>query len=141
MPHTRPRSTPPSPPNRRSKPVLAAPKLRLDADSSIRAQHKALLARGHDVTRTPADWIAADASNEEQLLASTTPGRCLFTFNVRDFSALARRYPQHGGLVLAAQAGWRLPELIAALDRLLSETQAEGWTGRVRWLNGWRVGE
>jgi len=39
--------------------------------------------------------------------------------------------------VLAAQAGWSLPDLIAALDRLLSETQVEGWTGQVRWLNDW----
>ena len=118
---------------------MAPPKLHLDADTSIRALHKALLARGHDVTRTPADWIAADASDEEQLLASTAQGRCLFTFNVRDLTVPARRYPHHGGIVLAAQASWKLPGLIAALDRLLSETQADGWTGQVRWLNDWRV--
>jgi hypothetical protein len=124
---------------------MAPPRLHLDADTSIRALHKALLARGHDVTRTPTDWIALDASDEEQLLASTAQGRCLFTFNVRDLTVLARRYPHHGGIVLAAQArpaeaaGWRLPDLIAALDRLLSETQAGEWTGQVRWLNDWRV--
>ncbi len=119
---------------------MAPPKLHLDADTSIRALHKALLARGHDVTRTPADWIALDAGDEEQLLASTAQGRCLFTFNVRDLTVPARRYPQHGGVVLAAQASWSLSDLIAALDRLLSETEAGGWTGQVRWLNDWRVG-
>ena len=126
---------------------MAPPKLHLDADTSIRALHKALLARGHDVTRTPTDWIAIDArppgtcgtGDEEQLLASTAQGRCLFTFNVRDLTVLARRYPHHGGVVLAAQASWSLPDLIAALDRLLSETQADEWTGQVRWLNDWRV--
>ena len=118
---------------------MTAPKLHLDADASIRALHKALLARGHDVTRTPTDWITADASDEEQLQAATAQGRCLFTFNARDLIVLARRYHHHGGIVLAAQASWRLPELIAALDRLLAETQAEGWTGQVRWLNDWRV--
>lgn len=118
---------------------MAPPKLHLDADASIRALHKALLARGHDVTRTPADWIALDATDEEQLLASTVQGRCLFTFNVRDLTVLARLYPQHGGVVLAAQASWGLPDLIAALDRLLSETEANDWTGQVRWLNDWRV--
>ena len=118
---------------------MASPKLHLDADTSIRALHKALLARGHDVTRTPTDWIALDASDEEQLLASTAQGRCLFTFNVRDLTILARRYRRHGGVVLAAQASWRLPDLIAALGRLLSETQAGEWSGQVRWLNDWRA--
>jgi hypothetical protein len=28
--------------------------------------------------------------------------------------------------------------LIAALDRLLSETEAGDWVGQVRWLNRWR---
>ncbi|MDZ8226497.1 hypothetical protein [Nostoc sp. ChiVER01] len=27
---------------------------------------------------------------------------------------------------------------IKALDRLLSETQAEDWSGQIRWLNQWR---
>ena len=118
---------------------MARPKLHLDADTSIRALHKALLARGHDVTRTPAEWIAPDATDEEQLLASTAQGRCLFTFNVRDLTVLARRYPRHGGIVLAAQISWTLTELIAALDRPLSETQAGEWVGQVRWLNEWRA--
>ena len=38
-------------------------------------------------------------------------------FNIRDLIVLARRYPHHGSIVLAAQAGWSLPDLIAALDR------------------------
>ena len=118
---------------------MARLRLHLDADASSRALHAALLARGHDVTRTPNDWIGLDASDEAQLLLSTAQGRCLFTFNVRDFVVLTRRFPRHGGVVLAAQASWRLPELIAALDRLLSDAQAEHWIGQVRWLNEWRV--
>lgn len=117
---------------------MARVRLHLDADASSRSLHAALLARGHDVTRTPDDWIALDATDEEQLLLATAQGRCLFTFNVRDFVALARRFPRHGGVVLAAQASWRLPDLIAALDRLLSETHAEDWIGQVRWLNDWQ---
>jgi hypothetical protein len=87
------------------------------------------------VTRTPNEWIALDASNETQLLQAIAQGCCIFTFNVRDFVVLARRYPQHGGIILAAQASWTLPGLIAALDRMLSETQEEDWIGQVRWLN------
>ena len=116
-------------------------RLHLDADVSIRALQSTLVARGHDVTRTPNDWMKLDASDETQLLGATAQGRCIFTFNVRDFVVLARRHPQHSGIILAAQTSWSLSGLIAALDRLLSEPQAEGWVGQVRWLNQWRVSE
>lgn len=118
---------------------MPRPKLHLDADASSRALHRALTARGHDVTRTPADWMPLDADDETQLLGATAQGRCLFAFNARDFLVLAERYPQHAGLILAAQRSWTLTDLIAALDRLLSETDAADWIGRVRWLNEWRA--
>jgi hypothetical protein len=117
---------------------MSRPRLHLDADTSIKALLSALVERRHDVTRTPNDLITPDASDEAQLLAATAQGRCIFTFNVRDFVVLARRYPQHGGIVLAAQASWTLSDLVMALDRILSETEAEDWTGQVRWLNDWR---
>jgi hypothetical protein len=124
--------------SRRWKKAVSRPRLHLDADTSIKALFSALVERGHDVTRTPNDWITPDASDEAQLLAATAQGRCIFTFNVRDFVVLAHSYPRHGGIVLAAQASWTLSELIMALDRLLSETEAEEWIGQVRWLNDWR---
>lgn len=117
---------------------MSKPRLHLDADASIKALQAALIARDHNVTRTPNEWMAVDASDETQLLQTTAQGRCIFTFNVRDFVVLARRYPRHGGIILAAQTSWTLSDLIAALDRLLSETEAEDWIGQVRWLNEWR---
>jgi len=114
------------------------PRLHLDADASSKSLHAALVQRNHDVTRTPNEWMPPDASDEAQLLGATAHGRCIFTFNVRDFSALAKRYPRHGGIILAAQSRWTLSGLIAALDRLLSETDADEWEGQVRWLNAWR---
>ena len=117
---------------------MARPKLHLDADASIRALHAVLIALGHDVTRTPREWMSMDASDEAQLLGATAQGRVIFTFNVRDFVALARQHPRHGGIVLAAQSSWRLADLAPALDRLLSETDADDWPGRVEWLNRWR---
>jgi hypothetical protein len=114
------------------------PRLHLDADTSIKALHQALVSRGYDVTRTPTPWMACDANDETQLLGATAQGRCIFTFNVRDFLVLAQRYPHHGGIILAAQRSWTLSDLIAALDRLLSETEAGDWNGQVRWLNQWR---
>jgi hypothetical protein len=113
--------------------------LHLDADTSIKALHQALVSRGHDVTRTPTDWMPMDASDEAQLLGATAQGRCIFTFNIRDFLVLAERYPQHGGIILAAQSSWTLSGLIAALVRVLLETQADEWIGQVRWLNQWRT--
>jgi hypothetical protein len=113
-------------------------RLHLDADASSKALHEALVERGHDVTRTPTDWMKRDASDERQLLGATAHGRCIFTFNVRDFIALAKQYPRHGGIILAAQSSWTLSSLIAALDSLLSETEANALSGRVRWLNEWR---
>jgi hypothetical protein len=117
---------------------LTNPKLHLDADTSIKVLHQALLTRGFDVTRTPTDWMPLDASDEMQLLGATTQGRCIFTFNVRDFMTLTRQHPQPQGIILAAQKSWKLPELIKALTRLLSETQVSEWQGQIRWLNDWR---
>lgn len=117
---------------------MAKLKLHLDADTSIRALSEALGARGFDITRTPAAWMPLGAADETQLLGATAQGRCLFTFNIRDFTILAQHYPHHHGIILAAQRSWTLSGLIQALSRLLSETQAEEWPGQVRWLNEWR---
>jgi hypothetical protein len=86
----------------------------------------------------PTAWIARDASDTEQLLGATAQGRVLLTFNTHDFPVLVQQSPHHGGLVLAAQQSWTLSQLITALDRLLSETEAADWPGQVRWLNQWR---
>ena len=116
---------------------MARMRLHLDADVADRRLHQALLQRGHDVTRTPTIWMPADASDKEQLLGATAFGRCIFTFNIRDFSRLAEEYPEHHGIILANQTQWTLSSLIIALDRLLSETEAKDWVGQVRWLNDW----
>ncbi|MBW4561851.1 MAG: DUF5615 family PIN-like protein [Mojavia pulchra JT2-VF2] len=113
-------------------------KLHLDADTSNKSLHSALVSKGHDVTRTPNDWMPLDASDETQLLRATAQGRCIFTFNVRDFIVLAQQYPQHGGIILAAQISWSVSDLITALDRLLCEAEATDWVGQVDWLNRWR---
>lgn len=113
-------------------------RLHLDADASSKALVKALAARGHDITRTPNEWMPLAASDEEQLDGATRHGRCLFSFNVRDFSRLAGSSPEHRGVLLAQQRQWTLSSLIAALDRFLSEGSAEETAGQVLWLSRWR---
>lgn len=114
---------------------MSKPRLHLDADASKISLLRELLKRGHDVTRTPNAWMAIDARDDEQLLGATAQGRCIFTFNIRDFVPLSKRYPHHGGIILSIQRP--MPELLKSLDRLLSETNAEDWLGQVRWLNDW----
>jgi hypothetical protein len=46
-----------------------------DADASRKALHTALVARGHDVTRTPNAWMPRKASDAGQLLGATAQGR------------------------------------------------------------------
>jgi hypothetical protein len=114
---------------------LTRPCLHLDADASRISLMNALIQRGHDVTRTPNMWMVADASDEQQLLGATSHGRCILTFNIRDFVVLAQRYPYHGGIILSTQIATSV--LIKALDKLLSTTTAEEWIGEVRWLRMW----
>jgi hypothetical protein len=118
---------------------MAQTKLHLDADASYFELQKVLVQRGHDVTRTPCEWMALDADDKTQLLEATARGRCILTFNVGDFVRLAQEYSEHGGIILAHQRVWTLSSLIEALDCLLTETSAKEWPGQVRWLNDWRV--
>jgi hypothetical protein len=104
---------------------MARPRLHLNADASRKDLHNALVSKGHDVTRTPAPGLPLDASDEFQLLWASAHDRVLFTFNIGDFLQLARRMPEHRGILLASQSNFSLGELIAALDRLLTETEAE----------------
>ncbi len=114
---------------------MTEPRLHLDADTSNAKLADALRKRGHDVSRTPNEWIPLDAHDDEQLLGATAQGRIIFTFNARDFIPLAKRYPHHAGIILSSQRP--MPELLEALDALLSETEAEYWPGQVRWLTDW----
>ncbi len=100
--------------------------------------HIALVSRGHDVSRTPTDWMPLDASDDKQLLGVIEQQRCIFTFNIRDFLILAQCYPNHYGIILAAQNSWTLSSLITALNKMLSETESEELQGQVRWLNQWK---
>jgi hypothetical protein len=116
---------------------MTEPRLHLDADVSIKALTKTLLKLGHDVTRTPNSWMPLDATDEYQLLGATAHGRCILTFNIRDFTHLAQQFPEQSGILLVKQRSISLTEMIQALDCLLTETEAAEWIGQVRWLTDW----
>jgi len=116
---------------------MPEPRLHLDADASQKALQKALLKLGHDVTRTPNEWMSLDAADAVQLLEAAERGRIVFTFNIADFMALAEKHPDHAGIILAQQRDWPLARQIKALDRLLTEATAVSWRGQIRWLNDW----
>jgi hypothetical protein len=117
---------------------VAKPRLHLDADASIKAVYNVLRERGHDVTRTPNEWILFDADDKAQLLGATAQGRVLFTFNIRDFQILSKKYSEHHGIILAAQSRWGIYELIESIDRALTQTEDADWLGAVRWLNDFK---
>ncbi len=114
---------------------MTKPKLHLDADASMISLMRELIKRGHDVTRTPSDWMPLDATDEQQLIGAIEQERIILTFNIRDFVFLAKWYPEHRGIILSTQKA--ISELLPALDYLLTETAAEDWIGQVRWLNDW----
>ena len=64
---------------------MSKPKLHLDEDASREALYQALTSKGHDVTRTPNEWIQKKASDEEQLQKASEHGRSIFSFNVQHF--------------------------------------------------------
>ena len=68
---------------------MSRPQLHLDADASIKALHLALVTRGHDVTRTPTDWMPLAASDEAQLLGAKAQGRCYFYLQHPGFSSFS----------------------------------------------------
>jgi hypothetical protein len=116
---------------------MTKPKLHLDNDTSRKALYRALVDRGHDVTRTPQPDLPVDASDDEQLLWAAKHGRILLTFNIHDFVRLALQYPDHHGIVFAHQDRYLLAALIRLLDCMLSTTTADEWIGKVRWLSDW----
>lgn len=114
-------------------------KLHLDHDVSRKAVQAALIRLGHDVTRTPNEWIKDTAPDLEQLLQATAHGRCIVTFNVRDFIPLSQQHLDHCGILIGKQNDWSSSQLIVVLNCILTETDADDWIGQVRWLNEWRT--
>lgn len=114
---------------------MSKPKLHLDEDASRNALYEALTSIGHDVTRTPNEWIKKKASDEEQLQKASEHGRSIFSFNTKHFPQIARKSPKHKGVILSKQKS--LSIIVKALNRFFNESSAEEMEDRVRWLSDW----
>lgn len=114
---------------------MTKPRLHLDSDASDAALQRELLKRGHDVTRTPNEWIQHDSSDEEQLRNAAQRKRVIFTHNSRDFFPLAKRILRHAGIIVSPQIP--MPRKFKALDRFLNEATAGEMEDQIRWLSDW----
>jgi hypothetical protein len=61
----------------------------------------------------------------------------IFTHNIADYLRLARKFPDHRGILLAPQRRFTLSQLFVLLDRVLCEATAEDLAGQMRWLGDW----
>ncbi len=114
---------------------MSKTKLHLDEDASNPDLYNALVAKGHDVTHTPSEWIKKKASDQEQLQKASEQGRSIFSFNAKDFIRIAKKTPKHRGIVVSAQKP--LSIILKALNRFLKESSAEEMKDQVRWLSDW----
>jgi len=114
---------------------MSKPKLHLDEDASRNALYETLTSNGHDVTRTPNEWIKKKASDEEQLQKAREHGRSVFSFNVKHFLQMSRKFPKHKGIILSKQKP--LSIILKSLNRFFAESSAEEMENQVRWLSDW----
>lgn len=118
---------------------MTKPRLHLDADASDAKLERELLKRGHDVTRTPNEWIHFTADDDEQLQKASARGRTLFTYNIRHFMPLAKSGVRHAGIIVSTQHP--LSRIFKALERFFHESSAEEMEDQVRWLGDWEKEE
>jgi hypothetical protein len=113
-------------------------RLHLEPDAALARLRDGLRAKGHDVTDHTAAWLAPSERPEGILLKAAAQGRLLFTFRPREYAVLGKRHRRHAGILAAVQHHWSPDELLAALDRALTDADVGSWTGRTMWLDRWR---
>jgi hypothetical protein len=114
---------------------MSKPKLHLDEDASNLDIYNSLASKGHDITRTPNEWIKKKASDEEQLQKASRQGRSIFSFNAKDFLRIVQKSPKHKGIIRSPQKP--ISTIIKALDRFFNESSAEEMENQVCWLSDW----
>ncbi len=116
-------------------------KLFLDAHTSARRVAIPLRTRGHDV-RAADEERALDGLGDEQLLSlATSEARIFITFDVKDFSVIARRWTEAGrehagcAIVVGIDHG-EFGTILAAIERTLLMRPAQAdWIGHTLFLS------
>ena len=114
-------------------------KLHLDADISRVSLREGLMKAKIDASWSPSDWMPENASDQIQLQGAFSRGRCLVTHNVADFYRLHMEQPDHCGIILVHQQGWRSGNILRALIKMVGNVSAEEMRGQIRWLNEWKA--
>jgi hypothetical protein len=119
-------------------------RFQLDEDCQSIALVAALRQHGVDV-KTANEAGLRGVDDETQLLEAARSGRGIVTNNIRDFVPLHARWliedrPPHAGIVLFAQQGWSLGEVVRRLTRLSRTLSADDMKNRLEWLNLWGAG-
>lgn len=114
---------------------MSKPKLHLDEDASWGALYESLESNGHDVTRTPNEWINKKAKDEEQLKKASEQSRSIFSFNAKDYLRIAKQITKHKGIIVSKRKPFSI--ILKALNRFFNESSAEEMEDQVRWLSDW----
>lgn len=115
-------------------------RLYLDEDAQRGGLVRALRLRGVDVL-TANEAGTGELDDAAQLACATEQGRVLYSFNIRDFSALHATYSTegktHAGLILAQQQRHSVGEQMRRLLRLIGTLSAEEMRDRMEFLSAW----
>jgi hypothetical protein len=113
--------------------------IRLYLDEDVHPElAEALRQQGHDC-QTAAEAATLGTTDEQQLRYASAQGRCLVSFNVRDYVALAQEWAQagleHAGIVVTNQVSrHHLGQLLQRLLHLLNTTAADEIRNVLRYL-------
>lgn len=115
-------------------------KIYLDEDAQDSDFISALLFRHIDVLHS-GEAAMNGRTDEEQLEFATQHARILFSYNVKDFSALHVEYilneKDHFGIVLAGQRQFGIGEQTRRLLRLAATLSVEEMKSRLEFLSSW----
>jgi predicted nuclease of predicted toxin-antitoxin system len=108
--------------------------LLIDEDVHVGLAH-ALRKRGYDAIHAQ-ELDRKGRSDSDQLGFATEQGRCLFTFNVKDFVVLHKKHVKNGqthwGIIVSKQLPFR--ETMSKLLRLLRLTDKAAMKNRLEFL-------
>jgi hypothetical protein len=115
-------------------------RLYIDEDPLAVAFVQALRSRGIDIVTTTEVGLGGYL-DDQQLDYATSQERVLYSFNVRDFSALHMRCLErgisHAGIIVAHQKHYSIGEQMRRLLNLMEAVNADGMRDQMIYLSEW----